>query len=269
MRISDAVGTFAIVFVLPEDINITDGAPKYHRNFMDIYLSQFDRGYLSDLMEYQKAIKQRNALLKELKDRRRTAANVPELEAWDDILLRPALRIMAARQKLTDEIMANITRLTANLSGPSDQITISYRPKLAMKDFHDFGEAIELFRKERARDLVHTYTVAGPHRDSFEISIGGTSLKKYGSMGQRKTVLIAMKLAALLVLSEHRGEQAILVLDEAFAELDPDRANWLLGLLSGFGQVFLASANIGGLNIPGKMKIFDVAQGKVMERSNQ
>jgi DNA replication and repair protein RecF len=260
------VSTFAIVFILPEDIYITSGSPKYHRNFFDIYLSQFDRGYLSDLMEYQKVIKQRNALLKDLKDSQRTPENVPELDAWDMSLLQPAMLIMAARQKFTGEIKANVKNLIAGASGSNERVEISYRPKIALKDFHDFREAAALLRKERKRELTHGFTVIGPHRDTFEISIGKTSLRKYGSMGQKKTAMIAMKLAALQALSAHRGEPAILVLDEAFAELDPDRANWLLGLLSGFGQVFLASANMSGLNMTGEMKIYDVAQGKVKER---
>jgi DNA replication and repair protein RecF len=109
-------------------------------------------------------------------------------------------------------------------------------------------------------------TLIGPHRDLFEINIGGVPIRSYGSMGQKKSVMIAMKLAAFRVLTEHRKEPAILVMDEAFAALDKERSNALLGLLSGIGQVFLASAGYRSVTGDYKLKVFNILEGTVKER---
>ena len=108
-------------------------------------------------------------------------------------------------------------------------------------------------------------SLLGPHRDMLNISIGGHPLRIFGSLGQKKTVMIAMKLAALELLSQKRGERAILVMDEALAQLDNERARSLLGLLSGGGQVFLASATMTGLENE-KITVFEISDGRVRHR---
>ncbi|MEE9553804.1 MAG: SbcC/MukB-like Walker B domain-containing protein, partial [candidate division Zixibacteria bacterium] len=105
-------------------------------------------------------------------------------------------------------------------------------------------------------------SLIGPHRDSLDITINGHPLRQFGSLGQKKTVMIAMKLATLETLSEHRREPAILIMDEAFAELDRTRGKALLNLLSDGGQVFLASATMGGLERE-TMTTFEVSDGSV------
>ena len=240
LRVADAVGTFAIVFILPEDINITSGSPKYHRNYLDIYLSQFSRSYLGDLMEYQRILKQRNALLKKLKSS--ASGDTRQLDVWDEAIIAPALRIMAARKRFIEEVKPQASEISRQISGGADTVDIDYQPRISLEALSAETEALSLLRKERTRDIKMGASLFGPHRDLIGITINGEILRSFGSMGQRKTVMIAMKLAALKILSQHRGEQAILVLDEAFAVLDGERERNLLGLLSDCGQVFLASA---------------------------
>jgi DNA replication and repair protein RecF len=257
MRVADAVGAFAIVIILPEDINITSGSPRYHRNFLDIYLSQISRRYLADLMEYQRILKQRNALLKKLKGSNsvdsKADGQAKQLDIWDQALVVPALKIMAARNSFMEEIKPAVAEISSSISGGADIVDIAYRPRLMPRVDSDIHSAVAILRKERRREVKMGSTLLGPHRDIIDLSITGNPVRSYGSMGQKKTVMIAMKLAALKIVSAHRGEPAILVLDEAFAVLDKERESLLLGKLSGGGQVFLASAVPTDLGIPVNM----------------
>ena len=263
LRLADAVGTFAIVLILPEDINITSGSPKHHRGFLDIYLSQFSRSYLADLTEYQRILKQRNTLLKKL--RRIGGVETRQLDIWDEAMVGPAFRIMAARNSFIDEIRPKVIEISRLISGGKDTVEIAYRPRLALTE--GAISAVSFLKKERDREIRMGASLHGPHRDIIEIRANGEPVREFGSMGQKKTVMLAMKLAALNALSAHRGEPAILILDEAFAVLDSDRERHLFELLSGGGQVFLASAVATELDGRNDIKAFEVRGGSVLERS--
>ena len=140
-------------------------------------------------------------------------------------------------------------------------------PRLPIEVSNDAEKALNELTKERTRDIKLGSTLIGPHRDIFEISIGGIPLRNYGSMGQKKSVMIAMKLAAFWALTRHRQEPAILIMDEAFAALDKERSRALLGLLSGIGQVFLASAGFRELAGDRGIKVYDIIDGTIKERS--
>jgi DNA replication and repair protein RecF len=261
LRVSDAVGTFAMVFILPDDINITSGSPKHHRNFLDIYLSQLSHKYLLDLMEYHRILKQRNALLRKLKS---GTEDIRHLDSWDRSLAGPALRIMAARAAFLKEIMPGISELSAKLTGMIGTVSVSYHPRMEISDFSDMKEVLAALKIERSRDLKLGATFSGPHRDMMDISLGGKSLRNFGSLGQKKCAMIALKLAAFQALSTHRGEPAILILDEPFAALDSSRLKALLEMLSDFGQVFLASAV--ATDLDNCVSIYYVDSGRVNKR---
>jgi DNA replication and repair protein RecF len=265
VRVSDAVGTFAVVFILPEDINLTSGSPRFQRSFLDIYLSQFSRAYLLDLMEYQRILKQRNALLKIMKDGEKKSG-AAELDAWDKNLIPAALKIMTARRAFIGEIESTVGKTVSELSGSREKVKIAYRASIEIEDLNDLSAALDFFQKFRARDKKYGTTLIGPHRDTIEIIMNHKPLKEFGSLGQRKTVMIAMKLAALNIMSTHLKDNAILALDEAFAEFDRGRTKSLLDLLSGKGQVFLASADEKGLSgVYDDIRIFRVDDGIVTE----
>ena len=267
MKVSDAVGTFAIVFVLPEDIALTSGSPKFHLNFLDVYLCQFSRKYLLGLLEYRKILKQRNALLKKLKTVR-SGAMLRHLDSWDRALVKPSARIMAARRKFIEEIRPKVGELASRISGSADLVEIHYTPRLPA-ELIDNPAAVEAkFGAERERDIRAGTSTLGPHRDTIKILVCEQPLRSFGSMGQKKSALIAMKLAVLDFLSKQRGEPAILVLDEAFAALDPQRSRNLMQLLSNAGQVFLASASSDAIDISGEARIFDVNTGTVSQRGS-
>ncbi len=255
-----------MVFILPEDLSLTSGSPRHQRNFLDIYLSQFSRSYLSNLMDYQHILKQRNALLKLMKEGEKQSG-AAELDTWDDNLLSVALKIMKSRKKFIGEIEDAVTGIAFKISGSKEDVKISYRPKIEIENFEDLKAALHFFRQYRIREKRIGTTLIGPHRDSLDIILDDKPLREFGSLGQKKTVMIAMKLAVLDVMSEHLGERAILLLDEAFAEFDGSRTKSLLGLLSDSGQVFLANADEIGLGeLHDNVQVFDVDSGNVTER---
>jgi DNA replication and repair protein RecF len=265
MRVSDAVGTFAMVFILPEDINLTSGSPRYHRSFLDIYLSQFSRAYLNNLVEYQRILKQRNALLKSLKEGEKISG-AAELDAWDRNLIAPALKIMISRKEFLGEIESIVGETVSGLSGSRENVGIAYKPSIDIGEYDNSDTALDYFRQFRKRDKKYGTTVAGPHRDTIEIVMNRKPLREFGSLGQKKSVMIAMKLAALEVISTHLRDRAILVLDEAFAEFDSGRTRSLLNLLSARGQVFLASADEKEIvRFYENIRIFRVTDGAVTE----
>ena len=245
-------------------MNITSGSPKSHRGFLDIYLSQISKPYLRNLIEYQKIIKQRNALLKKLKSGGKEKS---EIDTWDELLIGAGLKVMRSRRDFVEEISNMVSDFSGRLSGSRDKVVISYMPRIQVEDYTDPEPARRFLKENRPRELRVGASLMGPHRDMLGININGHALRPFGSLGQKKTVMLAMKLAALEVLSKHRGERGILIMDEAFAELDRDRGKALLGLLSGQGQVFLASAAMAGLEKE-KMIVFDVGGGTVSRRGS-
>jgi len=266
MKVSDAVGTFAMVFILPEDINLTSGSARFHRSFLDIYLSQFSRGYLLELIEYQRILKQRNALLKTMKEGEKKSG-AAELDAWDKNLVPAAVKIMVSRQKFMRKIGSAVGKTVWGLSGCREKVEIFYKPRIDIKNLNDLSAALDFFKQFRTRDKKYGTTIVGPHRDTIEIMMNDKPLREFGSLGQKKTVMIAMKLAALDVMSSILDDSAILALDEAFAEFDTDRTKSLLALLSGKGQVFLACADEKGLSdFYRDIRIFKVDNGLVTEK---
>lgn len=251
---------------MPEDISLTSGSARYHRSFLDIYLCQFSRTYLETLMEYQRILKQRNALLKSMQEGEKESGGM-ELDVWDRKLIPTALKIMASRKEFIREIESETSAIVSSLSGAKEKVKIEYIPRIDIRDFGNSEAAMGYFRNFRSRDKRYGTTMVGPHRDSLNINLNGVSLREYGSLGQKKSVMIAMKLAALEVMSVHLKDRAILILDEAFGEFDRGRAGALLDLLSGKGQVFLASADEKELStFYTNIRIFYIENGIVKEK---
>ena len=231
---------------------------------MDVYLSQQSRSYLSMLIEYQKTLKQRNSLLKKIRADYKSA-DIGHLDIWDDKYLELSLDLMRARRGYIESLAPRVSELSRHLSSNLESAKIKYSPRLMIPDGASRPQALEVLRSHRQADIKTGVTHFGPHRDLIDIFVNHQPLRPYGSMGQKKTAMIAMKLAALEKLSESRNESAILILDEAFAQLDNNRSQALLSLLSGYGQVFLASA--AEPPVDGKAAKFEISNGAIKGRS--
>ncbi|MGD8633332.1 MAG: DNA replication/repair protein RecF [Anaerolineales bacterium] len=257
----DLGGIFNAVLFLPRDIDVVEGSPSNRRNFIDATLSQADPSYANAMTEYRKVISQRNALLKQLRERRGKPA---QLDFWDSQLCEHGALIMAKRASALAELDAAAAQVHNELSRNKEQLRLHYLPKF--DPTHSQREQLQMDteptrsrthfseqslrsglaqRLARIRDheIQRGVSVLGPHRDDFQFCVNNVDLGTYGSRGQNRTALLALKLAEIQWLKEHTGEWPVLLLDEVLAELDVERRSDLLERLKSAPQSLLTAAD--------------------------
>ncbi len=231
-RLSDHIGLFPVVFIAPDDSELLMEGSEARRRFMDNTLCQTDPVYLQELISYNRVLQQRNALLKQMAG----SQAVPGLlEIYDQQLLAPAAYIHRQRQRFTSLFREIFLDRYAAISQQSEIVEIVYRSGMS-------GQTLEaLLHANLQKDIAVQRTTAGPHRDDLDCLIGGLPVKRFASQGQRKSFLLALKLAQYAVIHAHKGFKPLLLLDDLFDKLDPLRTASLLELLSGedFGQVLI------------------------------
>lgn len=231
-RIADHIGAFPVVVVSPQDSVLITDAAEERRKYINGVLSQIEAGYLAAMIRYNTVLAERNRYLK-------MGSAEDMLLIYDGQLSELGERIYLARKALVEKMQPLVAQYYAYLSGDSEQVDVSYRSELAE------APLAELLLRSRQRDIVNQFTTSGIHRDDVLLSIGGYPLRKFGSQGQQKSFLLALKLAQYKLLSESRNERAILLLDDLFDKLDMGRVEKLLSLVSSeeFGQIIITDCN--------------------------
>lgn len=232
-RLSDHVGLLPVVFIAPDDTLLIMEGSEARRNFLDNTLCQFNAVYLQHLIQYNKVLRQRNALLKQMAETQRFQPAL--LEVYDQQLLEPAQYIHRQRQAFTQEFRPLLLQTIRTLSGAQEIVDCQYQSKLSGQAMGDLlCEAVE-------KDRILERTTVGIHRDDLDFTIDGHPLKKFGSQGQLKTYLLGLKLAQYHLLRREKGIAPLLLLDDIFDKLDHRRVLHLIGMLleQDFGQVFL------------------------------
>ncbi len=232
-RLSDHIGNFPLVMISPYDRDLINDGSELRRRYLDSVISQFDHGYLDHLVSYNKALQQRNALLKQMADQRHFDAM--SLGIWSEKLHRFGTPIFEKRIEFIHEFNPLFEQFYQMLSGNAEQVGIEYRSRLADDAFSN------LTSTSLKKDLAVKYTTEGIHKDDLEFTIGGYPLKKFGSQGQQKTFVIALKLAQFEFTRKIKGFKPILLFDDIFDKLDDNRVEQIIKLVSGdnFGQVFI------------------------------
>lgn len=218
-KASDLFGILNIILFSPEDLNIIKDGPAERRRFLDLELCQLDKIYLSDLTAYNKVLKQRNTLLKDMIYR-------PDLKdtlsIWDEQLVEYGKRIIRRRQTFIDELHEVVQNIHSKLSGNRELLTLRYEPCVESIFFQD-----ELFRAgDRDRKLCQTSV--GPHRDDISFMIGDIDIRKFGSQGQQRTAALSLKLSEIELVKQTIKDTPVLLLDDVLSELDSNRQNYLL-----------------------------------------
>ena len=238
-KLSDLVGTFNTVLFSPEDVDLVLRFPAQRRRILDVLASQSDVSYLSDLQAYYRVLAQRNHLL-------RNASQMPDiqlLDPWDVQLAELGGRIVDKRIRLIDEIVSPLVNFYQQLSPRHEVLSISYQASETFSSREEICASLLMgLRNHRKKEALVGYTLSGPHRDNLAISINNEDIQKYASKGQLKCILLAWKLAEAVFLERTTGEKPTFLLDDAFSELDPARAEALLTMIPHFGQVVLSSA---------------------------
>jgi DNA replication and repair protein RecF len=263
-RSMDLVGQLSVVLFLPNDVEIVSGAPSVRRAFIDAALAQVDAGYVQALSRYEKALAQRNALLRQAQERR---IDPDELTIWDDQLIPAGVSLALSRRRALSELSTLATPVHRELSNGAEYLSIDYQPNFdparppavdagyqigfdAASPPHGMGEA-ELqtaFRAaladRRKDEFARGVTLVGPHRDEFRFSANGMDLGEFGSRGQQRTAVLALKLAQVDWMRERLGEEPVLMLDEVLAELDPHRRRCLLIRIGRSHQTIITTTDI-------------------------
>ena len=238
--LSEHIGRIPLVIISPNDQQLIIGGSEMRRKFVDSVISQTDKDYLEHLLRYQKAIEQRNRQLKQFYDDRTFDATL--LELWDEQLVLHGKTIIAKRQEFLVRFERLLQQNFNAIAAPGEQCAMHYLA--SCPEAERLGEVL---RENHRRDAYAQHTTAGPHKDDLDFLIGDYSVKRYGSQGQQKTFLLALKLAQFEYIRQQMNRCPILLLDDIFDKLDLNRVTHLLSLVGSnqFGQVFLTDTQLG------------------------
>lgn len=231
-RLSEHVGLIPVVVVSPYDSALISDSAEERRRFINLLISQFDHQYLAALIRYNALLVQRNKILK-------AGGEESMLEIYDQQIKPHAVLIEERRRATIERMTPLICRYYELLSGGREEVSLEYRSQLSNNDF------TTLMQVARERDIVNGFSTVGIHRDDIVFNIGGYNIRKYGSQGQQKSFLIALKLAQYQLISETKGERPILLLDDLFDKLDRGRVEKLIRMVSSdeFEQIFISDCN--------------------------
>jgi len=236
-RPTDHIGKYAAVMIAPDDMELVNEGSEGRRRWVDSILGQVDREYLEKLMQYQRVLLQRNAWLK--MQALKPSANSTELDFYNDKLAADGTYIHEKRKVFIWQFLPILQDFYERLSGGKEEVNAIYQSDL-LKD-----SLTKLLKQGLEHDLRLQRTSRGIHKDDLEFVFNGSSLKQFGSQGQKKSFLFALKLAQYAYLSKEQGHLPILLLDDIFEKLDQNRMEALLNIIKGaeFGQVILTDTH--------------------------
>lgn len=264
-RLSQHIGLIPLVFVSPSDSALIYGGSEERRKLMDIVISQYDNEYIEALGAYNKALLQRNTLLK--------MEDEPDpmlLDIWEREMARSGEVVFHKRDKFVQGITPVFQDIYQRIADNKEQVSLSYTSHAQR------GPLLEVIQRDRAKDRAVGYSLHGVHRDDLAMMIGEYQMKREGSQGQNKTFVLALKLAQYDFLRRMDGKSApLLLLDDIFDKLDAHRVQQIVKLVSGnnYGQIFITDTNREHLDKilrDGEFdyKLFSVANGEIKESDN-
>lgn len=260
-RLSDHIGFLPLVMVSPADTELIAGGSDERRRFMDVVISQYDKEYLDALIRYNKALTQRNTLLK---------SEQPVEEelflVWEEMMAQAGEVVFRKREAFVNEFIPIFQSFYSFISQDREQVGLSYRS-------HARGASLlEVLKESRERDRIMGFSLRGVHKDDLEMLLGDFPIKREGSQGQNKTYLVALKLAQFDFLRRTGTTVPLLLLDDIFDKLDASRVEQIVKLVAGdrFGQIFITDTNRSHLDnilhkVGGDYRMFRVEQGAVTE----
>lgn len=263
-KLADHIGQFPAVMISPYDRDLISEGSELRRKWMDGIISQFDRHYLDDIQKYGKILDQRNALLKNMYEQR--LFDRESIEVWNDQMSRIGKAIHQKRKQFLEEFIPVFQERYNYIGLEDEEVHLEYRSQLNEMSFDDLLKAFE------KKDAITHYSNGGTHKDDLLFTIKGHPIKKFGSQGQQKSFIIALRLAQYDWLKKQLNVNPVLLLDDIFDKLDQIRVKKLLNLVSNnyFGQVLVTDTDEERLrNIfqtgDFESKMFSVDQGVVSE----
>lgn len=257
----DLFGIIQIVLFSPEDLNIIKNGPSERRRFMDMELSQLDKIYLSNLVNYNKVLNQRNKLLKDIAFSP-SEQLMQTLDIWDMQLVKYGSLIIKGRKSFIEKINTIISDIHSRLTGGIENIKVCYVPDV---DVNDFEEEV---RNSRQKDIKYKVTGKGPHKDDLIFLINDNDVRKYGSQGQQRTAALSLKLSEIELVKLVIKDTPVLLLDDVLSELDSNRQNFLINSIGDIQTIVTCTGLEEFINNRMNInKIFKVTDGHVVNEN--
>lgn len=248
----DFLGRLNAVQFSSLDLDLVRGGPEGRRHWLDGLLIQLEPVYAHILQQYQQVLRQRNALLKapnpETKD---LGVNLTELGLWDAQLVTTGTRVIRRRQRVLQRLVPLAQAWHDQISGNTESLQLHYKPNVVVTS--DSPDEIQqlflaMLQHNTILELQRGTTIVGPHRDEIELTINQTPARQYGSQGQQRTLVLALKLAELQLIEEVIGDPPLLLLDDVLAELDLHRQNQLLSVIGDRFQTIITTTHLGAFD---------------------
>lgn len=260
-KLSDYISRISVVLFNPDDLRFIKDSPSIRRNSINLEISQINNSYLKNLNLYNKVLKQRNMYLKTMNINANTYSEY--LEVLTSKLIDLGEKIYISRNNYINSINKYIKDVYFDICGNCN-LELEY-----ISDFNDFDkEKIDIkYKNNLNRDIILGKTTIGIHHDDIRFKMDGLNIKDYGSEGQQKNAIIAYKLCEIKIFKESRGTFPILILDDLFSELDKNKINNILNLISGDIQTFITTTEIDKINkdVINNSKLFYVNDAEVRE----
>jgi DNA replication and repair protein RecF len=261
-RMSEHIGLLPLILVSPNDNELILGGSEERRRFMDMVISQYNATYMASLLRYNKALMQRNALLKE--DNAEELSDM--MDIYEQMMAQEGEYIYKERARFINELIPVFQHYYDRISAQHEQVGLTYTSHCQR------GPLLDVIRRDRQKDLAVGYSLHGIHRDDLVMTLGDYAIKKEGSQGQNKTYLISLKLAQFDFLCQTGSRtKPILLLDDIFDKLDAQRVEQIISLVAedNFGQIFITDTNREHLDrilerSSGDYKIFQVKGGEIV-----
>ncbi|MGD1874419.1 MAG: DNA replication/repair protein RecF [Mastigocoleus sp.] len=266
-RQMDFLGVINAVEFSSLDLELVRGSPESRRNWLDILLIQLEPVYAHILQQYQKVLRQRNALLKTCQQSEEKKQ--PEsLALWDTQLAITGTRVIRRRDRALKRLAPIAQKWHSEISASTEYLEVQYLPSIPLEENSPESVQKAFLEKIQQRAIAELHrgtTLVGPHRDEVELVINDTPARKYGSQGQQRTLVLALKLAELQLIEEVVGETPLLLLDDVLAELDPYRQNQLLETIEDRFQTLITTTHLGSFDSTWlkSSQILTVSGGKI------
>ena len=273
-RQMDFLGVLNAVQFSSLDLELVRGTPERRRVWLDSLLIQIEPIYAHILQQYNQVLRQRNALLKEIKSHNTGAIDAEKfaslLALWDAQLATTGSRVTRRRARVVQRLAPLASVWHSSISGKTEELEVKYAPNINLEE--DDPEKVQQafldkIQQRRVPEQHHGTTLVGPHRDEVEFTINQTPAKAYGSQGQQRTLVLALKLAELKLIEEVVGEPPLLLLDDVLAELDLLRQNQLLDAIQERFQTLITTTHLGSFDAQWlkSSQIFSVEAGQLYE----
>ncbi|MDZ8185190.1 MAG: DNA replication/repair protein RecF [Nostoc sp. ChiSLP02] len=268
-RQMDFLGVLNAVEFSSLDLELVRGGPEGRRNWLDTLLIQLEPVYAHILQQYNHVLRQRNAFLKNHQDSALSTGQ-SELALWDAQLATTGTRVIRRRDRAIQRLAPIATAWHASISGSTENLQIKYAPNIPLEDNQPEQVQQAFLTKIQQRTVAELHqctTLVGPHRDEVELTINQTPARQYGSQGQQRTLVLALKLAELQLIEEVVKEPPLLLLDDVLAELDLSRQNQLLDAIQDRFQTLITTTHLGSFDSQWlkSSQILFVKAGEIMQ----